>query len=297
MELKVGRKFNQHYGKMFTKNRFKSYLTGGFTLFELLVVIAIVAIVTAVSFSGFPKMNSKLSLDLLTQDIALTLRQAQVFGTTVMGTGANTENFESYGVSFPDPNFEPAKENGKYRYVIYADLSPLNDSSGNLIDPARQNFYNEVRNICMNDYSKCMPSVTVSCGSPSINTSGGENECLQSFLVGGVDKITSLCINYINNDTVSLSKEQKISVCNDDSDNRILRPEDNASVDITYRRPKLKAEIRTKYGGDICSNFYCNIPYGHSADVINNIGIVITSESGETRAVVAWANGQISIDK
>ena len=98
----------------------------GFTLFELLVVLSIVGMLSVVTFNNLPQMDSKLSLELLAQDIALTLRQAQVYGTTVFGTGATVLSYNSYGVSFPDPAYIEAYDSkGNYTYTLFVDIPSI----------------------------------------------------------------------------------------------------------------------------------------------------------------------------
>ncbi|MEI6296365.1 MAG: prepilin-type N-terminal cleavage/methylation domain-containing protein [bacterium] len=281
----------------------------GFSLFELLIVISISAVIATISFAGFPKMNSKLSLDLLAQDIALSLRQAQVFGTTVMGVGANSEIADAYGVSFPNPDDESARIiNGTskdYRFVVFADLSSkLTNSLGYLSDNPNYNVYNEASDICMNDESKCVKNPPVSCGSPSF-AAGIENECLQPYVVTGKDKITDICLNYMNSSTMGYNritgkewdKNARVDECRKEALIPKLIP--GASIDIVYRRPKLKAIITTKMSsGDLWGSENGNMSADPLNRYINNFGIVVTSDdNGETRVVVAWANGQISIDK
>ncbi|HBM45416.1 MAG: hypothetical protein UR85_C0011G0010 [Candidatus Nomurabacteria bacterium GW2011_GWF2_35_66] len=263
----------------------------GFTLFEMLVVLAIVSFVASVTFSSFPKMNSKLSLDLLTQDIALTIRQAQIYGTTVFGVGeiktGGTANYQAYGVSFPTANIVTL-DSGKYAYTLFADVPvPNEQDTSNLL--STKNRYDETvgsANICMNgNYQTCLNAI---CGNPTITPY--KNECLQRFLVSGRDQISSLCLNYINSGNSSKTKDERVDscekinpssqVCNADS---LTIPDVGSSVDIVFRRPKLQAEITTR-----CENNYYSP---------TNVGIVLKSTTGETRVVVVWKNGQISIDR
>ena len=262
----------------------------GFSLFELIVVLSIAAVVSAITFSNFPKMNSKLSLDLLAQDIAITLRQAQVYGTTVMGTGANTENFDSYGVSFPNPTDAYFVNGTKdYKYTIFADLSAF-DPTTETIETTRQGFYNEGTEKCMDRSDNCLD--VVPCGPPvKLSGGAGENECFQPYVVNSRNKIKAICLNYINDANKTETKESKIADCTTNHIN-IKEPDQGATVDIAYKRPRMQASFRTKVNGNFCYEGYCD------GDPIQNIGIVVESEDGtESRVVVVWTNGQIAVER
>ena len=55
----------------------------GFTLIELMVTLAIFTIMTSVIMANYPGFNNKIALEVLAQDIALSIRQAQVYGISV----------------------------------------------------------------------------------------------------------------------------------------------------------------------------------------------------------------------
>ena len=71
----------------------------GLTLIELLVVITIVIIMTGVVMANLPAFRSKTELDLIAQEVAITIRQAQVYGVNAKSTGAGS-TFTPYGVNF-----------------------------------------------------------------------------------------------------------------------------------------------------------------------------------------------------
>lgn len=72
-------------------------LTKGFSLIELMVVIGIMAIIATISIFNYSKFNSDLSVTNLAYEIALTIREAQVFGGSVKVT--NTGSFDkAYGI-------------------------------------------------------------------------------------------------------------------------------------------------------------------------------------------------------
>ncbi|HVM73900.1 MAG TPA: prepilin-type N-terminal cleavage/methylation domain-containing protein [Candidatus Paceibacterota bacterium] len=99
-----------------------SYLSigaAGFSLIELLVVVAIITLVSAVVFANINKFGGQSRLQSLVYDIALTIRQAQVYGISVKQVAGS--NFDTgFGVSFNLANpalyrlFNDINENGKY---------------------------------------------------------------------------------------------------------------------------------------------------------------------------------------
>jgi prepilin-type N-terminal cleavage/methylation domain-containing protein len=58
----------------------KLMLHKGFTLIEFVVIISIFAIMAGVALVNFSGFRSNVGLNNLAHDIALTIRQAQVFG-------------------------------------------------------------------------------------------------------------------------------------------------------------------------------------------------------------------------
>jgi prepilin-type N-terminal cleavage/methylation domain-containing protein len=70
----------------------------GFTLVELLVVFAIMTLITALILFQHRRFDSSTLLRSLAYSIALSIRQSQVYGTSVRQFGSNF-NY-SYGVYF-----------------------------------------------------------------------------------------------------------------------------------------------------------------------------------------------------
>jgi len=84
----------------------------GFTLFEMLVVVGIMVIVTGVVLANFPGFRNKSNLDLVAQEVAVAIRQAQTYGIATREKGGT---FDSYGVNFVN--------NNSTRFIIFADKS------------------------------------------------------------------------------------------------------------------------------------------------------------------------------
>ncbi len=83
----------------------------GFTLIEMLVVMFIFTIITGVILANHARFNSSVLLGSLAYNVALSIREAQVYGLSVQPFGANFE--VGYGVHFSAPD----------RYVFFADTN------------------------------------------------------------------------------------------------------------------------------------------------------------------------------
>ena len=92
--------------------------TAGFTLIELLVVSIIILVITTVILLRQDKFNSSTLLRSLGYNIALSVRQAQVYGTSVFGVESQGAivHAPAYGVSF--------SRDVKTNYVLFAALTP-----------------------------------------------------------------------------------------------------------------------------------------------------------------------------
>jgi prepilin-type N-terminal cleavage/methylation domain-containing protein len=100
----------------------------GFTLVELLVVTAILTILTAVVLANNAKFGGVIRLRNLGYDMALTARQAQVYGISVrrFGTGA-TKFTSSYGMHF--------ESGSPSTYIMFADVNGngIYDNAGEIV--------------------------------------------------------------------------------------------------------------------------------------------------------------------
>lgn len=84
----------------------------GFTLIELLVVCAIVVVISAVILVDNNKFGGEVILENLAYDVALSLRQTQVYGIAVERFGQNTFS-AGYGMRF--------SVSSPTTYVLFAD--------------------------------------------------------------------------------------------------------------------------------------------------------------------------------
>jgi prepilin-type N-terminal cleavage/methylation domain-containing protein len=89
----------------------------GFTLTELIVVVAIITVVTSVVLASNSKYGGSVLLQNLAYDVALSVRQAQVYGISVRSFGAS--NFSvGYGM-----NFDVSSPISQTTYILFADLA------------------------------------------------------------------------------------------------------------------------------------------------------------------------------
>ena len=72
----------------------------GFTLIELVVVTAIIVLISAVVLANQNKFGGQVLLQNFAYDLALSIRQAQVYGIAVARTAGNNPKFNSFGIHF-----------------------------------------------------------------------------------------------------------------------------------------------------------------------------------------------------
>lgn len=103
-------------------------LSRGFTLIELLVVTGIIVVVSSVMLVNNGRFGGVVQLQNLTYDVALTIRQAQVYGISVARFGSSTFS-AGYGVHFDTSSPKT--------YVLFADIYPLPPDQNGLYDPGQ----------------------------------------------------------------------------------------------------------------------------------------------------------------
>lgn len=114
------------YKKLFNKNNLNS--DKGFTLLEVIVVVAIFGIMTAVIIFNYSNFNSKVILTNMAYEIALTTRQAQVFGlgarsgdTTVLDLAPNVQFESPFGMYFDLRDGTGPKANTTDQFIMFVD--------------------------------------------------------------------------------------------------------------------------------------------------------------------------------
>ncbi len=168
--------------------------------------------ITSVTLTNYPKFSNKLSLDLLAEDIALSLRQAQIFGSSVLGSKSTnlgqTKIFGAYGVHFE----APTGTQSDYTYILFADIANIRRYNLQSLAPL---------------------DTSLPCGTPGTPTAN--NECLQKFIVSGRNKIKSLCANFI---AEKIPIDQRISQCRQVN-----------FLDVVFVRPNLDALFTAEDAG------------------------------------------------
>lgn len=95
-------------------------LEKGFTLVEFMVVIGIFVVMAAITLTRYSSLKSNVSIDVLAQDIAISIRKAQLFSVGVRETDSALGKIipPGYGISVPQIT-SPGTDK---TYVFFADM-------------------------------------------------------------------------------------------------------------------------------------------------------------------------------
>jgi prepilin-type N-terminal cleavage/methylation domain-containing protein len=116
--------------------------SGGFTLVELLATIAIMTIITSLVLAHYPRFGDKLALERTVQEIALAVREAQVYGTGILGAGGGFQ--AGYGV-----HFDTSLPNS---FILFADTNGNNFyTPGEEVTTYTIETKNKIDRICINE--------------------------------------------------------------------------------------------------------------------------------------------------
>jgi prepilin-type N-terminal cleavage/methylation domain-containing protein len=93
---------------MRTKHKTIYKKNSGFTLVELLVTVGVFAIVSGLTLANYPKFNSQTAITGVAQQIAISIREAQVYGIAVKNSSTTAsvvmQNvYPAYGIFFGTP--------------------------------------------------------------------------------------------------------------------------------------------------------------------------------------------------
>ena len=118
--------FSHHSPRSFKAHPGKPERSRGFTLIELVVVISIMVIVTSIILLNQSRFDSSTVLRSLAYSVALSVRQAQVYGGSVFGT--STPSGACVGGSFNSTTCYAAAYGVHFSvnsatYVLFADLN------------------------------------------------------------------------------------------------------------------------------------------------------------------------------
>lgn len=114
-----------------------------FTLIELMVVVSIVAFFSIVTLVSHQKFGDSIAINNLAYDVALTIREAQIYGTSVRTQDVEPGSFDhAYGVRFRMS--EPTQ------YLSFVDLNDSNSyNSGELLDTYDIGRGNHIFDLCV----------------------------------------------------------------------------------------------------------------------------------------------------
>lgn len=114
-----------------------------FSLVELLVVISIFSLISLVILANHSRFNSSVLLTSLSYDIALSIRQAQVYGLSVRGfdpgTGVNTFQV-GYGLRF--------NSTGSYTFFADTNKSKTYDSGDTVLSTYTLSHTHSIKRFC-----------------------------------------------------------------------------------------------------------------------------------------------------
>jgi prepilin-type N-terminal cleavage/methylation domain-containing protein len=87
----------------------------GFSLLELLVVMAIFSVISLIVLANHSRFNSSVLLGSLAYDMALSVREAQVYGLSVRGQDVGSNSFTNFNVGYG------IHFSGSSSYIFFAD--------------------------------------------------------------------------------------------------------------------------------------------------------------------------------
>ncbi|HDO23639.1 MAG TPA: hypothetical protein ENG99_00250 [bacterium] len=117
---------------------------GAFSLVELLVTMSIALTITLMLFANYPRFRATLSLKRDAQEVALSVRQAQVYGTSVRKYGGGVGVFPGYGIHF-DSSIPDS-------YILFADVNANNSYDGvsEAVETLHIGSNDKISNLCGN---------------------------------------------------------------------------------------------------------------------------------------------------
>lgn len=185
----------------------------GFTLIELLLVIAIFSILTSVVVFNYNKFNSDILLTNMAYEVALDIREAQVYSLGVRGGDSSSSN------------------NFNMRYGVYFDLDD-GDGDGN-----NKNFvfFDDSNNDgwCNNGVESC---------SIDVCTAGEDNECERVTRLTRDSIFEKICVSDDGTDPMSF-----------DTGDCSATGTEKDEISVTFSRPNPDTLIKDESGNDFNS--------------------------------------------
>lgn len=220
----------------------KKLSQAGVTLIEMLVVVAIIAVISGVIMFNYSDFSTNVSVRNLSQEVALSIRKAQTYATSVRSVDGTTivdsSAYAGYGISFStnDTATDPYLPTSK-QFVLFVDI-PGSDS----------------------DTQGTYGSQMATCGAP---TSSG-NECVEAFGISTADKIVAIC----GGDVATYASTP--ASCTS-----------TGSVDISFKRPSPDAKITyTSTSGVSVQSAYAQIILESAKGVRRGITVWNTGQIG-----------------
>lgn len=247
---------------------FNQRKAGGFTLIELMVTLAIFVMMTTVVLGNYPKFNNKIALEMLAQNMALSIREAQVYGISVRATNVNSSKLSpSYGMHFIGPtytSFAQTSGQNKRQYVLFSD--------GNGNKKFWENGFG---------YEPGFVEEQLTCTDPT----NPANECVQVFNITGQSQVGLICTNLMQNLTANSNGQYTI---NDPGTHKLqdCMADPVTHAEVLFQRPNPEAEITAFHSTSLTTQ-----------TSVNDIEIFVhsTSKAGQDRMIVIWSTGQISV--
>jgi prepilin-type N-terminal cleavage/methylation domain-containing protein len=176
----------------------------GFTLVELMVSVAIFAAITTMAVWNHARFNGTVLLTNLAYEIALSIRQAQVYGITVR-EGSSGAFDSGYGIHFDPAN--PAS------YLLFEDRAPRNRiyDAGEELETFSISKGNGIRKVCADG----------ACGSSVLDISfirPNPDAYIKSVGSGSPSGTATICVSSPQNERrrVIVESTGQISVQTDD---------------------------------------------------------------------------------
>lgn len=229
----------------------------GVTLIELIVVIGIFAVVSSVLMFNYSDFNSNISIRNLAQEVALSIRKAQTYATSVQSIDVarvSTTSYPAYGISFKvnrasdigeiarsetlqEVTIDEERASGMVPsdrgFILFADIP--DPDSGSATGDRLYNYTDE-------------------CGNPQPGS-----ECVENFGISTADRIVAICTDL---DAWRCGAEQ---------------------VNIMFHRPSPDADI-------------CVVENGSCMDrKATYAKVVLQSPKGIQKIVTVWNTGQIGV--
>lgn len=138
--------------------------TRAFSLVELIVVVGMLTLVAGIILANYPQFSHRVSIQNLAHQMAISIRQAQVFGLSVRESSAGSAIFPGFGVYFTmaDPfSFIIYTDHDNNRRYGYAGVDCSAPSNLECVERVRIANGDNIKDICVydsNNVRRCVVS-------------------------------------------------------------------------------------------------------------------------------------------